>query len=253
MIDLHSHILPGLDDGAQTIEQSRELARTAAAEGVTVIAATPHVRADYPTPPAEMERGVQELRRDFRDQSIEVEVLYGGELDLHRLTLLDDDDLRRFTLAQNGRYALVEFPYSGWPLSVEAAVWSLHSLGIEPVFAHPERNRTVQERPERLARLLQVGGAVQVTAASLDGRIGRSARATAERLLRMGIVHVIASDAHTPEVREAGLARAAEAVGDRGLARFLTEEAPAAIVAGDALPDPPAVGWRRFGVRPRSR
>ena len=251
MIDLHSHILPGLDDGAQTIEDARDLALTAAEDGVTAIAATPHVRADYPTTADEMEAGVEELRRDFTAHGIEIEVLHGGELDLDRLSTLEPDELRRFTFAQNGRYALVEFPYSGWPLSVDAALWSLRGIGVVPVFAHPERNRAVQERPERLAELVQAGGAVQVTAASLDGRIGRSARATAEKLLRMGIVHVLASDAHTPEIREAGLARAAEAVGDPGLARFLTEEAPEAIVAGDPLPRPPEAARRRFGIRRR--
>src|SRR5205085_8079600 len=178
------HILPGLDDGARTIEDSRELARTAAEDGVTAIAATPHVRADYPTTAGEMEAGVEELRRDFREQGIGLDVLHGGELDLDRLSTLDSDEIRRFTFAQTGRYALVEFPYSGWPLSVEAALWSLRGLGIVPVFAHPERNRAVQERPARLAELVDAGGLVQVTAASLDGRIGRSARATAEKLLR---------------------------------------------------------------------
>ncbi|MGH3041432.1 MAG: CpsB/CapC family capsule biosynthesis tyrosine phosphatase, partial [Gaiellaceae bacterium] len=112
MIDLHSHILPGLDDGSRTVEDARALARRAAQDGVTAIAATPHVRSDYPTRPEEMERGVLKLREDFLEHGIHVEVLHGGELDLVALGSLDDDDLRRFSLARSGRYLLLEFPYS---------------------------------------------------------------------------------------------------------------------------------------------
>ena len=115
MIDLHSHILPGLDDGSRTVEDARALARRAAEDGVTAIAATPHVRSDYPTRAEEMERGVSRLREDFLAEGIDVEVLPGGEIDLGMLASLGDDGLRRFTLAQSGRYLLLEFPYTDSP------------------------------------------------------------------------------------------------------------------------------------------
>ena len=245
MIDLHSHILPGLDDGARTVEDSRELALRAAADGVTAIAATPHVRDDYPTGPAEMERSVARLREDFVEQRIEVEVLHGGEVDLGMLSTLGDDDLRRFTIAQSGRYLLLEFPYSGWPAGLEETVYGLGLRGLAPVLAHPERNRQVQGDPGRLAEAVRVGALVQLTAASVDGRLGRSSQKAAERLLELGLAHLLASDAHTPAIREAGLADAAEAIGDDALARFLTAEAPAAIVAGEPLPEPPRKARRR--------
>ena len=98
MIDLHSHILPGLDDGAHTIDDSRELARAAIADGVRSIAATPHVRADYPTGADAMEAGVADLRRDFGEQGIALEVLHGGEIALDRLEDLSREELGRFTL-----------------------------------------------------------------------------------------------------------------------------------------------------------
>lgn len=245
MIDLHSHILPGLDDGARTVEDARELALRAAAEGVTAIAATPHVRDDYPTRPAEMERGVAGLREDFVKQRIDVEVLHGGELDLGMLSVLDDDDLRRFTIAQSGRYLLLEFPYSGWPAGLEETVYGLGLRGFVPVLAHPERNREVQGDPGRLREAVRVGALVQLTAASVDGRIGRSAEKAAQRLLELGLAHLLASDAHTPEIREAGLAGAAEAVADDALARYLTVDAPTAVVAGETLPDAPRRARRR--------
>jgi protein-tyrosine phosphatase len=245
VIDLHSHILPGLDDGARTLEDARELARRAAADGVTAVAATPHVRPDYPTRPEDMERGVLGLREDFVEQGIPVEVLHGGEIDLGQLGSLDDDDLRRFSLARSERYLLLEFPYTGWPSGLEETVYGLGLRGLTPLLAHPERNREVQADPGRLAESVRLGALVQVTAASLDGRIGRSSQRAAERLLADGLAHVLASDAHTPEVREAGLAAAAEAVGDDRLAAYLTADAPAAIVAGEAVGPPPKAARRR--------
>jgi protein-tyrosine phosphatase len=246
MLDLHSHILPGLDDGARTVEDSCELARAASGEGIRVIAATPHVRADYPTTADAMERGVAELRRTLAWQRIPVEVLQGGELDLDFLrTRLTPDDAAQFALAGRGRHLLLEFPYGGWPLALEQTVFELRVAGLTPVLAHPERNKEVQGRPERLEKLVRAGALVQVTAASVDGRLGRSSRAAAGRLLELGLVHLLASDAHPPDIRSVGFAGAIEALGDRGLVRYLTEDAPAAIAAGETPRRPPALTRRR--------
>lgn len=245
MIDLHSHILPGVDDGARTIEDSREIAIAAAADGVTAIAATPHVRADYPTSADQMEQGVAELRRDFRAHEIPVEVLHGGEVALEQIATLGDDELARFTIAQTGRYVLVEFPYVGWPIDLEDRVFKLRVAGLFPLLAHPERSTEVQSNPSRLSAAIGAGTLVQVTAASLDGRLGSSSKRAAEQLLELGYVHVLASDAHTPAVREAGMTAAARALRDAGLARYLTEDVPAAIVAGERVPAAPRTRKRR--------
>ena len=248
MIDLHSHVLPGVDDGARTIEDSRELASKAASEGITAIAATPHVRHDYPTTPDRMEAEVAALRRDFSEQGIPVEILHGGEVDLQAMRALSQDDLRRFTIAQNGRYLLVEFPYRGWPLDLEQTLFDLALSGFAPILAHPERNAEVQAEPGRLSPFVDRGGLVQITAASLDGRIGRRSRQAAQELIEAGLAHILASDAHLPEIREVGLAAAAEALDDE-LARYLTQAAPSAIVAGEAVPPPPARRRRRRFLR----
>jgi protein-tyrosine phosphatase len=248
VIDLHSHVLPGVDDGARTIEDSRELASKAASEGITAIAATPHVRHDYPTTPDRMEAEVTALRRDFSEQGIPVEILHGGEVDLQAMRALSQDDLRRFTIAQNGRYLLVEFPYRGWPLDLEQTLFDLALSGIAPILAHPERNAAVQADPGRLGPFVERGGLVQITAASLDGRIGRRSRQAAQQLIEAGHAHVLASDAHLPEIREVGLATAAEALDDE-LARYLTQAAPSAIVAGEAVPPPPVRRRRRRFLR----
>jgi protein-tyrosine phosphatase len=232
LIDLHAHILPGFDDGVRSVEEARELARAAAAEGITAIAATPHVRDDYPTSPERMLRGVSLLRADFERENIAVQVLTGGELDLDRLWQLEPDDIRRFTLAGTGRWLLVEMPYAGWPANFERKIAALRAQGIETLLAHPERNDVVQHDPGRLAPLVAEGLRVQVTAASVDGRLGDATRACARRMIEQELVHVLATDAHAPAVRSTGLASAVAALRDLELARRLTFDNPSAIVAG---------------------
>jgi protein-tyrosine phosphatase len=245
MIDLHAHLLPGIDDGAQTLDESRAIARAAAAEGVDAIAATPHVRSDFPTTVEEMERGVAELRADFEREGIPVQVLHGGEIDLEALRSLEPETVQRFTLAQTGVYLLLEFPYSGWPLGLDREIFSLRAAGFTPLLAHPERNREVQAAPERLEELVRLGASVQITAASLEGRLGKSSREASFRLLELGLVDVLASDLHTPAVREARLGAAVETLKDAALARHLTEDAPRAIVAGEELPERPPYQRKR--------
>lgn len=235
MLDLHAHVLPGLDDGVRSLDEALELVRAAAAEGVTAIAATPHVRDDYPTSAAQMEAGVAVLRAAVEGAGLPVEILHGGEVDVDRLWQLSPDELRRFTIAQTGRYLLIETPYRGWPRVIERACSLLRGRGITPLLAHPERNAHVQDSPALLEPLVADGVLVQVTSASLDGRLGSASRLAAQTLIERRLVHVIASDAHGPQTRMAGMAGAAAAVGDEELARRLTTETPAAIAAGEPV------------------
>lgn len=225
----------------RTLDEACDLAYTAALDGVKVIAATPHVRGDHPTTIEMMEAGVANLRAELLAEEIDVQIVHGGEIDLGLLWAVPRDELKRFTLAQTGRYLLLEFPYRGWPLALNSSVAALVDQGVTPLLAHPERNPEVQDRPDRVQELVEAGALVQVTAASLDGRLDRAAQSTAERLLELGLVHCLASDAHAPHIREAGLSTAARKVGDEALARYLTVEAPGAIVAGEPVPERPQV------------
>jgi protein-tyrosine phosphatase len=240
VIDLHSHVLAGVDDGPDTLEGSLEILHAAGEDGIERIAATPHVRADYPTAPETMERLVAELNA----ASPGVEVLTGGELDRAVAAELDDETLRRFGLGGNPGVLLLETPYVGWPLDLGDLVFRLRTRGFDVVLAHPERNPEVQMNPERLRALVDAGMLVQLTAASVDGRLGRRAAASARTLLDGGLAHMIASDAHAPAVRAAGMTSAAEAVGDERLARWLTRDVPAALVAGEVPPPRPRKRWR---------
>jgi protein-tyrosine phosphatase len=213
---------------------------------VRIIAATPHVRADYPTDPATMERLVAELRGAIREAGIPVDVRPGGEIAIDWLDRLTEDDLRRFGLGGSPHYVLLEFPYAGWPLALREWIFRLVTRGIVPVIAHPERNADVQEDPEEVGSLVDAGALVQVTAAALDGRTGRSSQAAAFELIRRGLVHVLASDAHTANIRAGGLKAAVEALGDVALAQYLTWDVPLAIVTDAPLPERPRAKRRRL-------
>jgi protein-tyrosine phosphatase len=255
LIDLHSHILPGIDDGARSLEDSLDIARAAVADGITVIAGTPHVRDDWPTDAGVMERRVVELRAELEHAGIPLDVRPGGEIAIEWLARLPLDELCRFGLGGNPRYLLVETPYYGWPLELADRLFALRDAGITPVLAHPERNAEVQSRPEWLVPIVQSGVLVQVTAASVDGRIGRKVRACGLELIDRGLAHMLASDAHHASVRAVGMADAVEAVKDEALAAWLTREVPAAILDDAPLPPRPQTGGggglrgRLFGSR----
>lgn len=235
MIDLHSHVLPGLDDGAANREEALEICRVAARDGIEILAATPHVRSDYPTTAAEMQDALAVLQ-EAADGILRL--VPGGELDLEELGR-PLEELRGFALAGNRDFLLVETPYVGWPLDIGQKLSQLQSAGITPVLAHPERNPDVQADPELLRPLVELGALAQITAASIDGRLGKRTRLAARALLDRGLAHLLASDAHAPAVREMGLSRAAAAVGDAALAEWLTVGIPGAIVHGEPLPARP--------------
>jgi protein-tyrosine phosphatase len=191
-----------------------------------------------------MEAALVMVRAAVEQAGLPLRVLAGGELDLVALDGLGVPELRRFALG--GSHALlVETPYYGWPLDVADRLFRLQTQGFRPVLAHPERNREVQEAPERLRPLVERGVLVQVTAASLDGRLGRTARATGSLLLAHGLAHLLASDAHAPELREVGMAAAVRGLRDDALGEWLVRAVPAALLADAAVPPRPAARRRR--------
>ena len=222
------------------------MARAAVADGIRTLAATPHVREDYSTRASEMEDGVAELRDALAAEGIKLDVRTGGEIALDRLALLEAEELSRFGLASNPNYLLLEFPYYGWPLGLPSQLIDLGRRGVTAVVAHPERNVDVQTAPKRMQETVDQGALVQLTSASIDGRLGRRSQNAAFRLLELELAHLVASDAHAPDVRSVGLSTARDAAGDQALARWLTEDVPAALLDGRELPERPAYQRRRF-------
>lgn len=251
MIDLHSHVLPGVDDGPETMAGSLTLLRAAEAAGISRMAATPHVREDYPTTPETMHRLVGEVNAAAREAAIAVEVLPGAELDLVAAQELGDEELRSFGLGGNPRLLLLETPYHGWPLGLPDLVFRFAARGFSVVLAHPERNGDVQANASLLVPLVESGVLVQLTAASVDGRFGRRPQASARELLGANLAHLLATDAHAVELRQTGFAAAREELGDPELADWLTRGVPGALLEGSLLPPRPAA--RRTGRLPRLR
>ncbi len=252
MIDLHSHVLPGVDDGAPDDDAALALARAALSAGIETIAATPHIDHHHGVDPLEIPERVERLNGVLADAGLPVSVVQGGELGLDRWPELDDDELDAITLGGGG-WILLECPIGHSPFELEDAVRDLYNRGFDVLLGHPERAPIFQREPEALGELVWIGAHCQVTAGALGGDYGRRPRDLAFELLRRGWIHVVASDSHDPLRRPpdllGGIARAeAKLEGLEALAPWLTNDVPAAIIGESAVPDPPGP-W----PRPRSR
>jgi protein-tyrosine phosphatase len=243
VIDLHSHILPGIDDGPATMDGSLELARAAVEAGTRTILATPHINDDPSIGPARIAAGLVELRAALAEAEIPLEVLPGGEIAIWRLIDLDDDTLRALALG-GGPYLLVESPFSPVIGDFEPMVLDLHGRGHRVLLAHPERCPAFQKTPARLEGLVGAGALVQLTAGSMVGDFGTTVRRFTATILREGLAHVIASDAHDTVRRPPGL-QAGFAALERDLpglteqADWLTQLVPRAVLDGAPLPPRP--------------
>lgn len=247
MIDLHTHILPGFDDGAKDLAEALAMARLAAEDGITLLAATPHVvRGQFFPTRAEILAAVAELNRQLIKEGLPLRVLAGAE---YRL----EADLPRrlaagelLTLNDGGRYLLVELPAEVLPLYAERVLYELQLRGVTPVLAHPERNAVLGRNPSFFRGLVSRGVLSQVTAASLTGFHGKEARRTAFSFLERSLAHLIASDAHSAKDRPPALAAALRQVESRlgrEAARRLVENAQK-VLAGRAVPADAAFEFR---------
>lgn len=232
MIDIHSHILPGLDDGPAAIEQSLAMLADASAAGSTDIVATPHCNAEFPYDPALVERTMAELAAQS-----------GGAPKIHRgcefkLSYDNVDQLLRqprdYTINSH-QYLLLECPDTQIGVYTDGVLRRLLDAGLAPMIAHPERHPVLQRNTDRIERWVDLGCLVQVTAMSITGGFGNQAKAAAKRLLDRGLVHVVASDAHDPSYRPARLDQAYAAVVSsygEDAAEVLFIDNPAGIIRG---------------------
>ncbi|MBI3934990.1 MAG: exopolysaccharide biosynthesis protein [Acidobacteria bacterium] len=236
MVDIHCHILPGLDDGAVEKSVAQEMAAMAVSDGITHIVATPHSNYRYQFDPA-----VNRSKRDALQQEIgeSPTLLLGCDFHLSYENLeAVRVDPGRFTI--NGKqYLLVEFADMNIPPNMDQVFFDLFGQGLVPIITHPERNPLLLENPEKIRKWIELGCLVQVTAGSFLGRFGKRAHHCAYQLLRHQMVHFIASDAHNASSRPPLLAEARKAIAaDQGeqVAAALSEANPRATVAGQPLP-----------------
>lgn len=233
MIDTHLHILPGVDDGPDTVEESLALARVLVQEGVHSAIATPHYNDEFPRrSAAEIRARVHDLQYALDLQRIPLR-LYAGHEVLIKPGLVEDIQAGRLATLNGSRYLLLELWPSSWIPETERVIFELRAARIIPVLAHVERYHTIQKDPNRLAALLEQGVLAQLTASSLSGIWGKTVRHCAETLLKKRLVHCIASDAHGLQKRvpgiEAGL-QCVEKLLDKASVQHMIETRPAAIV-----------------------
>ncbi len=244
MIDLHCHILPDLDDGPRTWEESLEMARMAVADGIRVIVATPHLFRqktinlhDLNKKEAILER-IRQFQEKLAEEEIPLEILPGCDcpLSFEALELLASD--RVLTINDAKRYLLLEMPDTSLPPATADICFQLQSQGITPIITHPERHFIFYEKPDKLFQFINLGCLVQLTAGSLTGAFGRRVAKVSRHMVKKGMVHLLASDAHstggrTPVLSPA-VAELTRLVGkDAALAMVTT--IPEKIIAGDPV------------------
>jgi protein-tyrosine phosphatase len=236
LIDIHSHILPEVDDGAKSWEISQEMCRMAAADGIEHMVATPHANERY-----------RYDREQFRDILSRLRTLVGPQpqlslgCDFHLSYENVQDALvhPEKYMIENSHCLLVELSNYSIPAHVEESFTQLGSMGITPVITHPERNPILQQTPQRVLRWVELGCVVQVTASALTGSWGSRVLRAAEWLLEREAVHVLASDAHDTKHRVPKLSaarREVEEIYGADVARALVEDNPRALISAKPLP-----------------
>jgi protein-tyrosine phosphatase len=250
VIDLHCHVLPGIDDGPETIEGSVALARAAAAAGTRTLVATPHVSSRYHNDAATIAQLVDELNVRLASEGVPLEVLPGAEIAIASVVEIESRQLPRLGLG-GGQWLLMEPPFTPIVTGLENILSSLQREGHRILLAHPERCPAFHRDPAMLESLVASGVITSITAGSLVGRFGGEVRRFAVGLVRDGMVHNVASDAHDPTQRPPGMAAELEHAGLGPLAEWLTGMVPTAILSGEEIPPRPAgaLDGARRGLR----
>ena len=239
MIDIHAHILPGLDDGAKTIEESLEMCRIAEKDGITQIVATPHVLNGIYTNSAEVIiEEVDKINKVLKKHKINIMVFPGADVHITPDIAQQVEDGQVLTLNANKKYILLEMPVQIVPPELDSLIFDLQIQGITSIISHPERNQQVQQHPDVLSGFMRKGVLMQLTAMSLTGDFGPDAEACSKKLLVNGLAHIIASDAHSPDKRPPVLSNAikiAQRIIGEKRAMAMVSAIPKIIINGESI------------------
>ena len=237
MIDLHCHYLPGIDDGAQTLEESLELARAAVAAGIRTAVMTPHVH------PGRYENNVSSIgklcaafQRVLDHREIPLDIRAGGEVRISAdvMAMVEEGEIPFLGELDGYRIMLLEFPHSHLILGADKLINWLLARRIRPLIAHPERNKDVMKNVDKIEPFVKMGCLLQLTGASLLGQFGKPAQQCAVKLIDRQWATVVATDAHNLRHRPPNLNLAFDALAKIGgdlFARELTSEAPGRLIA----------------------
>ena len=270
MIDLHCHILYGVDDGPETMEESMEMCRISLRDGIRTILATPHtLNGVYLNDRSTILAKVQELNKEItkfeaqsselgveethsaiqrqpsksliselRTPNPELEILPGADVHFSPELLNEIEEGKALTIGDGGKYLLLEFPHQGIPHGVEEVLFQLMVRGIIPIISHPERNLEIAYKTQRYLEMVRMGCLGQVTAMSLTGEFGEEVKRVADKLLKARLVHIIATDAHSknnrPPILSSAVQAAARIVGEAEARKMVTEY-PQAVLDGQRL------------------
>ena len=236
MIDTHAHILPYLDDGPETIEESVELCKIAANDGIKTIVATPHSKDGvYETKSVDILKTVDVLNLKLKENQIDIKILPGAEVHISEGLVESIKSGDVLTINNSGKFILFELPFLFIPPGTDKFIFNLKANGIVPIIAHAERLSAFQRNPELVEQLVKIGARVQVNAHGLTKRANRRERKCAEWLLRNELVHFIASDTHSlkgrPPILSVAVECASRIVGEED-AKVLVCHNPEQIING---------------------
>jgi len=237
VIDVHSHILPSVDDGAKTLNDAIEMAKAAVAEGITTIIATPHHRnGTFENDKQSIIERVQALNEALQTHRIPLSVLPGQEVRIHG-ELLDyyrDGDI--LSLAET-KYVLIELPNNHVPRYTEQLLFDIQLQGLVPIIAHPERNSELIEHPTKLYELVKKGALTQLTAASIAGKFGKNIKKFSLQMIEANLAHIIASDAHNTTTRAFHMREAYDVIQRQfgSQAVYVFQENAELLIANDTL------------------
>ena len=215
MIDIHCHILPGIDDGAQTEAETIAMGKQAIKNGIHTVIATPHHKnRTFDNYKEEIVTQVKFLNELYKKSNIELIVLPGQEVRIYG-ELIEDIQNGDIQSLNDSKYLLIEFPSDQIPRYTEQLFFDIQREGIIPVIAHPERNRDIYTNPNRLYELVRLGALAQLTSGSLTGVFGKEIKEVSYQLLDSNLIHFIASDAHDTKIRKFTLNEAYNIVQER--------------------------------------
>ncbi|MEH6916567.1 CpsB/CapC family capsule biosynthesis tyrosine phosphatase [Priestia megaterium] len=213
MIDLHCHILPGIDDGALDEKISLKMAQKAVSEGIHTIVATPHHQnGHYLNEKKNIVKYVQNLNELLKQEKVSLTILPGQEIRLYGEILEDYRADKILTLNDTRKYLFIEFPSSQVPHYAEQLLFDVQSKGLIPIIVHPERNSRLLEEPDLLYKLITNGALAQVTAGSVTGRFGKRIKKFSQQLIQSNLVHFVSSDAHNLQGRSFYMREALEVI-----------------------------------------
>jgi protein-tyrosine phosphatase len=239
VIDLHCHLLPGIDDGPATMDETLALADALAAAGIERVVATPHVSPQYPNGAERVDKLTMLVAAELGRRGHPLQVEAGAEIDLGHVASLPDGELELLRLGASSAL-LIECPFSRVMPHFEGRVRQLMARGNRVLLAHPERSPLLLREPALLARLAADGALASLTGASFTGRFGTTAQRYAEWAVEEGLAHNVATDAHNTRSRPPVLREALQNAGYGWATDWLTHDVPEALLRGAALPPRPA-------------